>query len=145
MSKKQLYDVSEVVDSLVKTYKNINRKKKPVYGYEGPLLSLSKILACSPNINEQFTEEGIEYHNEQGRSLLHLVILSAFQLGIEQDINMCANDIWTLSSKDWDEEDFDHNLVWQTSAGRYGGEDCYYGYLLFPIGDNKYIHCSYSC
>lgn len=40
-----------------------------------------------------------------------------------------------------DNEDFGHEMVWQKNYA----EDCYHGYLLYPIEDGKYIKCEYSC
>ena len=108
----KLFRVSEVTTALEKTYKNIT-KKKPKYDYDGPLLTLSEILSCSPNIDEQLTEEGINYHLEKDRSKLNVVLLCAFQLGIEQGMNICANDIFKLPVSNWCEEDwkdFEHKV-----------------------------------
>lgn len=42
-----------------------------------------------------------------------------------------------------DEEYFDHNLVWQTNDTYV--EDSYHGDILFPITNEKYLHCTYYC
>lgn len=41
------------------------------------------------------------------------------------------------------EEDFDHNLIWQRNDAYV--EDSYYGDILFPITNEKYLHCKFSC
>lgn len=106
MPKEKLYRASEVIDALSKTFKNIHNKKNPKYNYNGPLLTTHEILSCDHNIDEQFTEENFLWDKEKGRDLIGLIIKSAFQLGIEQGMKMCANDISKLPVDNWDAEDW---------------------------------------
>lgn len=100
------FKAHEVIDALIKSYKNIS-KKKPVYGYEGPLLSPSCfLLATSYNIDEKFSKENIEFNKEKGISNLETLVEAAFQLGIEQGMNIIADDIYRLPVEGWDEEDW---------------------------------------
>jgi len=81
----------ELITPLLEAYKQAVVKKNPNYRYHGPLLTTSKILVSSLNVDEALSEENLHYcEKEQGRSRIETLLICAIQLGIEQGINLCS-------------------------------------------------------
>jgi len=96
--------------------------------------------------------EKLLYHSEDLESLMPLKIVE-IELTDYKSGSYPNHEFYQIKNDDEDkrfymkqyeesEIDFDHNLVWQTTG--YLGDD-YSGFLLLPLGDNKYLKCSYSC
>jgi len=57
--------------------------------WNGPDLTLTRLLCCCFNISESLSRESLEYNeNDQGRDALAIIVSCAIQLGIEQGIRM---------------------------------------------------------
>jgi len=74
--------VTPVRKAFLKAYKLVSRRKKnvPYEGYNFGGFS----LAGSPPPDEHLQEEMIKYHRERGRDILDIILMIAFNLGIEQ-------------------------------------------------------------
>lgn len=78
-------------------YRVERKNKGKSIPYDGPELTSSRILACSFNIKETFTDDGTEfcglvYHEDRGRDALEVIIGKAVQLGMEQGWRMLGEE-----------------------------------------------------
>lgn len=128
MPKTELYNVTKVIESLEKSYKNVS-KRKPIYGYDGPLLTINRILSVTPNIDQEFDEESIQYHKERDRSKLYITLKCAFQLGIEQGVHLISHEPHTLPHKNWTSEEWD-DFMFNLQMIRASSDPVYYKKMI---------------
>lgn len=83
-------DITKSLKKAVKFAYSTRRKNKTKdIPWDGPNLTITRILAGCFNINESLKEENLIYNEEnQGRDALDIIISCAVQLGIEQGIRM---------------------------------------------------------
>lgn len=74
--------IEDIIDPLIDIIKKHKEGKE--IAYKGLPLTLDKILATSFSIGEKLTPESLKYEEEEGRSFMKVVLLIAFQLGLEQ-------------------------------------------------------------
>jgi hypothetical protein len=82
--------------SLFEAY-TIKRTKEKSISYDGYNIAIQE-LAVSQSPEQNLTESAIDYHEERGRDILDIVLLIAYQLGIEQGRRLTRAHIKELMS-----------------------------------------------
>jgi hypothetical protein len=74
--------ITPVKKVLLKAYKLTSRKLKNI-PYDGFNFGSHSLVGLPPP-NEQLEKDMIEYHKERGRNILDIILMIAFNLGLEQ-------------------------------------------------------------
>jgi hypothetical protein len=82
----------DIMKGIMKAYNAIIVNKK-FEAYDGVMLTSSKLLATSQNIDVQLNKRNLEYsRKEQGRSHVESVMACAVQLGIQQGLDIAREE-----------------------------------------------------
>lgn len=96
MRGKCTWNFVDVVEALKKSFQFAytirRRNKNEAIPYDGPELTACSILATTFNTRENLGTEGLNYHRENGRNALDVILGCAFRLGMEQGFRVVADE-----------------------------------------------------